>query len=546
MSISAVSRRDFLKHSMAATGAAALAGQSLLHAAEERARRRPNVVLIVTDDQKLEHFGFLRKKALTPHMDRLAGEGMLFTRAYTSTSVCTPSRFSCLTGRYASRCSAPSFLRSYTKERQTNVQWNTLLDHEKFTLPKAMKAAGYVTGMVGKWHNGGPQAWGRIRSKIKPADDPADPRVAKTLAEAQEAIHAYIRDQGFGYAAAINMGNFGSYPIRTMRCHNQEWITKGALDFIDQHKDKPFFLYMATSLMHGPSPTQSLKADPRITHGGLLANPVAGVQPSRQDVLERTRKAGVPDPLAGATWLDDGIGAVMKRIAEHGLDDDTLIIFFDDQGMEQGKGSCYEGGVRTPMFVRWRGRIRPGKMPALVQGIDIAPTVFDACGIEPPKGMAMDGTSLMPLLRGETKTVRDSLCFEIGYTRAVCTQQWKYLAFRIPPSRRLTLEQRKAMIERYAANKLKHEDRVITNKPEDPLSHLGYPGGQNTEQGGPMRRYRKVYHDPDQLFDLEADPGEQHNLATDPQYRPVLERMKAELKKHLARMPGTFAEFKTR
>jgi arylsulfatase A-like enzyme len=151
----------------------------------------------------------------------------------------------------------------------------------------------------------------------------------------------------------------------------------------------------------------------------------------------------------------------------------------------------------------------------------------------------------MPLLRGETKSVRDSLYFEIGYTRAVCTAKWKYLAFRTPPSRQLTLEQRKALIAKYAANKLKHEDRVITNKPEDPLSHLGYPGGQNTEQHGPMKRYKKVYYNPDQLFDLEADPGEQHNLATDPEHCPVLEKMKAELRKHLARIPGTFAEFKT-
>ena len=543
MSSPHISRRDFLHRGLAATGAAAFAGPARLHAAA--GRRGPNVVLIVTDDQRLDHFGSIRKKALTPNMDRLAAEGMCFSRAYTSTSVCTPSRFSCLTGRYASRCSSPSFLRSYTKEGQTNVQWNTRLDHEKHTLPKAMQAAGYTTGMVGKWHNGAPQAWGRIRSKVKPNDDPADPRVAKILADTQDAIHAYIREQGFDYAAAINMGNFGSYPIRKMRCHNQEWISKGALNFIDQNQDKPFFLYLATSLMHGPSPTKSLKADPRITHGGLLKKPITGVQPSRQDVFKRTRAAGVPDQLAGATWLDDGIGALMKKVADLGLNEDTLFVFFDDQGMERGKGSCYEGGVRTPMFVRWKNRIQPGKTSELVQGIDIAPTICAACGVEPPKDMLMDGTSLMPLLRGQAEAVHDSLCFEIGYTRAVCTQKWKYLAFRIPPSRQLNPEQRRKMLEKYAANKLKTEDRVVKNRPGEPLSHLGYPGGQNTERHGPMSRYRNVYHDPDQLFDLENDPGETRNLATDPKSATVLAEMKARLRRHLARMPGTFAEFKT-
>ena len=545
MSSSTLSRRDFLHHGLAATGAAALAGPTLLHAAEGGARRKPNVVLIVTDDQRLDHFGFIRKKALTPRMDRLRAEGVYFSRAYTSTSVCTPSRFSCLTGRYASRCSAPSFLKSYTREGQTNVQWNTPLDHEMHTLPKAMQAAGYATGMVGKWHNGAPRAWGQIRSKVKRTDDPADPRVAKILVETQDAVHEYISGQGFDYAAAINMGNFGSYPIRSMRCHNQEWITRGALDFIDQNRDKPFFLYMATSLMHGPSPTQSLKADPRITHGGLLDKPITGVQPSREDVFKRTRAAGVPDQLAGATWLDDGIGAVMKRIADLGLDEDTLFVFFDDQGMERGKGSCYEGGVHTPMFVRWKGRIQPGKTAALVQGIDVAPTVLAACGVEPPTDMVMDGASLVPLLRRETDAVHESLYFEIGHTRAVCTQKWKYLAFRIPPSRQLTPEQRRKMLEKYAANKLRTEDRVVKNRPDEPLSHLGYPGGQNTERHGPMTRYKRVYHDPDQLFDLENDPGETKNLATDPKYATVLAQMKAELSKHLKRMPGTFAEFKT-
>ena len=129
MNNSTLSRRDFLHRGLAAPVAAALSGPALLHAAGG-ARRKPNVVLIVTDDQRLDHFGSIRKRALTPNLDRLAAEGMCFSRAYTSTSVCTPSRFSCLTGRYASRCSAPSFLRSCTQEGQTNVQWNTHLDHD--------------------------------------------------------------------------------------------------------------------------------------------------------------------------------------------------------------------------------------------------------------------------------------------------------------------------------------------------------------------------------------------------------------------------------
>jgi len=512
-------------------------------AAPDRDDRRPNVLLVITDDQRLDSFGFLRGKALTPAIDRLAAEGVYFSRGYVPSSVCTPSRYTCLTGRYASRAQSENFRRCTTPEGQTCVQWNTELRPEDSTLPKVLKRAGYVTGMVGKWHNGGGKTWSGInRDQLRDAD-PADSQIAQILTDAQAALHQQIGSCGFDYVASANLGNFASHPCRALRYHNQEWITQGAINFIEQNKDRPFFLYMATTLLHGPDPLESLKADPRITHAGLLDEPLR-VQPSRRSVLGRAKAAGINERLAPATWLDDGIGAVLRKLDQLGLAEDTLVIFLNDHGVEQGKGSCYEGGVRTPVIVWWKDRIESGRSDALIQSIDLAPTILEACGIKPPAELHVDGRSLLPLVAGKTDEVHQSLYFEIGHTRAVCTRRWKYLAFRIPPSRQLTDAQRQRLSQRYAESKRLREDKPFEMTPDAPLSHMGFPGGQNTERGSAMRRYKGTYYDADQLYDLAADPGEQHNLADDPAHQAALARMKALLTEHLAGVPGTFAEFK--
>ncbi|MGB2822227.1 MAG: sulfatase-like hydrolase/transferase, partial [Phycisphaerae bacterium] len=404
-----------------------------------------------------------------------------------------------------------------------------------------LQRAGYATGLVGKWHNGGGTSWHTPNKEIPPDADPAEAKTAAILREAQDALHSHVKRCGFDYAAAVNLGNFGSHVCRALRQHNQEWITKGALDFIERNKDRPFYLYMATSLMHGPSPLKSLKSDPRITHAGLLDKSL-DVQPSRESVLKRAKAAGVGERLAPATWLDDGIGAVLSKLDALHLAEDTLVIFLNDHGVERGKGSCYEGGVRTPVVIRWKGRIKPGTSDALIQNVDFAPTILEACGVAPPRETVLDGKSLLPLLAGKVEKVHDSLYFEIGYTRAVCTERWKYLAFRIPPSRRLTPEQRKRLSQQYARRRKDREDKEFKPTPDAPLSHMGFPGGQDTERGNALKRYASVYHDADQLFDLKTDPGEKTNLASDPAHRATLEQMQGLLRRHLAGVPGTFAE----
>jgi arylsulfatase A-like enzyme len=508
-------------------------------------RRKPNVLFIVADDQSLNSFGFIGKKALTPHIDSIAQNGVYFSRAYATSSVCTPSRFACLTGRFASRCASENFQRNgMTEEGQTYVTWNTDLQDEKWTLPKVMQQAGYVTGISGKWHNGYPPGWREVFN-VPRDSDPSDPVIAERLGKAQELAHAWLKTLGFDYAASISLVNLAEHSCRKLRLHNQEWITKGALDFIDQNQDRPFFLYMATTLMHNPNPMASLTGNPLATHGGLLDEPL-NVQPSRQSVLERTQKAGVPEWIAAATWLDDGIGAVLQRLDELNLTEDTLIVYFNDHGVEGAKGSCYEGGARTPAMVSWKGHIQPGTTEALIQNTDFTPTIFDACGIVPPEEMVMDGTSLMPLLQRKKDAVRDAVLLEMGYTRAIVTDHWKYLAFRIPPSKQLSPEERKVLSDRFAKSKMEREDVHFDSTPDAPLSHMGFPGGQGTERGQAVKKHRSTYFDADQLYDLSRDPEEKKNLASSPEHKAVLEKMQTLLVEQLHGMPGTFAEFKSK
>ena len=226
---------------------------------------------------------------------------------------------------------------------------------------------------------------------------------------------------------------------------------------------------------------------------------------------------------APATWLDDGVGAILDKLEQLNLIEDTLIVYFNDHGHEGGKGALYEGGVRTPAIMYWPGTIVPAASDALVENIDFVPTILHACRIAPPKGAVLDGADLIPLLTGRSRHTRDSVYCEIGHTRAVITERWKYLAFRVPPSVR----------------------QAWGDDPKLRITHIHrVAGGDNTERGQGLTHYAKHYFDRDQLYDLQNDPREENNLADKPDYEHVLTQMQDLLKSHLSHVPGTFGEFK--
>ncbi len=539
-----VSRRRFL-------GAASLAAASLLPScvgsgsrqsqSRQKSRHKPNVIFVVTDDQKLDSFGFVRGKALTPNIDALAARGVYFSRGYASASVCTPSRYTCMTGRYASRSQVGKFTRGISAEGQTWVHWNADLARSETNIAKALRQAGYATGIVGKLH--GFELPGHSKETTR-RSDPNDPAVARVLRANQEVFAEGLREHCFDFAERLNRGNLAS--VRTLpeplRQHSPEWVVEGAIDFIEQNRQRPFYLYFATTLLHGPSPLKSLESDPRITEAGFLDEPPR-IQPSRRSVLERVRAAGVKQELAPATWLDDSIGAIVRKLEQLHLREETLIIYFNDHGVEGGKGSLYEGGIATPIIFNWPGTIKPGRSDQLVSNIDFVPTILNACGVRRPADMHIDGMDLMPLLTGQSGRTRESLYCEIGHTRAVVTRKWKYLAFRVPPSRRQSKAERLIAREKYySENPGKKPEKI---DPDARITHIHRaPGGDGTEHSNALKHYAENYFDADQLYDLENDPRERINLAGNPRYENVLNKLKGELAAHLARVPGTFAEFK--
>ncbi len=472
--------------------------------------RRPNVLLFISDDTDFSMLGYSGGAALTPSIDRIAAEGVRLTRYHTASPVCTPARYNTLTGHYAGRCPADSFRNAFPEDEPYCVGWNTdLLPEREFSLGRALQRGGYVTGYVGKWHTGPSKAALGV-DWFEPDDDPADPAVVARLKERQRIFVEQVKKNGFDYAAAITWGNTDDRKMKKLQDHNLEWTAKGALDFLDHHggDERPFFLNVATTTIHGPSHINSLRSDVRLTGVGYQDDHV-GCMPPRESVFERIEQANgveLTHRTAGALWMDDLLGAVIGRLREMGLEDDTIIIYTTDHNCFDGKATCCQGGVHIPFVMRWPGRVAAGsRSDALTQHIDLLPTLLDACGVDRPGAMVVDGRSMLPWLTGrpQNSQERDELFFEMGYTRAVATRRWKYIAFRLP--QRLVEQMKSGEVDRA-------------------YDQVGRFGSQLQAQRYPH------YWDPDQLYDLENDPEEQHNLAGDPDYADVLAEMKDRLR----------------
>ncbi|RZO86612.1 MAG: sulfatase [Kiritimatiellaceae bacterium] len=512
--------------------------------------RRPNILFIITDDQFRDQFGFLGGEALTPHIDSLANDGFFFENGFVSSSVCSPSRYTCLTGQYASRCELEDFTKWTSEEGVRRIVWNVGFVADQPNVPRILQQAGYATGFAGKWH------LNEMRELIEPVakgSDPADPEVRAILRRNHALYQRLLKPFGFDEVLAVYEGNPNDDPALVAsgcNVHNQEWLTQAALTFIEEHREEPWFLYWAPTLMHVPNPMESLQGDPRKCGLGLLDEPIRGVQPSRASVLERTERAGIPEENRAATWLDDGVGAIRSALREMGLEKDTLIIYYNDHGMEdKAKGTCYVAGQRTQILACWPGVIEPWRPEAWIQNVDFAPTFFELAGAEPPANMPLDGRSLVPILRGETpEDWRREIYSEIGLTRAVTTPEWSYVAFRVPPSLQRTRAERYAEAKTYYAQMLeKHPwmEREFPLLEEAPYFQMGIvPGGYAFERwhikATEEKPWVNSYFDRDQLFDLERDPRQSKNRAMDPACASTLSTMKLRLKGYVDRLPGTF------
>lgn len=517
-----------IKHLLATFILLIFAGQ--LSAAEQR----PNVVLFFADDMYQEMLNYRDKQVsdevryLTPHLDRLASEGVVMAGAHITTPICTPSRFNLLAGKYASRCQSVKFKRTIKKIGFPIISWNSVIHRDHPHLGRYLDDAGYFTGFVGKNHI----IKGEERSPR--LDKDADLNNPKVLAGARNVYQQqkdYILTAGFDYAASLYSHNPDALGPEEISVHNMDWQTHGALQFLDRaaEQDEPFFLYFATTMVHSPNHHhRSWNADRRATPIGML-DKAHNVLPPAESVPARLKASGLtieePKNAGNVLVLDDSLGALMERLEENGQADNTIIIFYNDNG-QNGKGCIYQSGAMGPAIVWKRGGFGELKRSdAFINTIDVAPTILDLCGVKYSEG-AFDGVSFQPVLSREKKSVQDALFFEIGVTRAVRKGNWKYLAFRMPSDP-----------EQVRRGPLR--ESALPMLPKDlPPPAFGHVMGHGIE-GGECES-QSAYYYPDQLYNLADDPGEQNNLADDPKYNAKLSEMKKLLRTHLASLPGKF------
>jgi len=498
-------------------------------------KQKPNIIFILTDDQHRFEFNFLEEGRredgsagnLSPTIDRLVSEGILFSQNHVVTAICTPSRYSILTGKYPSRAINANFLKEEEVSSQKNVTFNIGITEQDLNIARLLKDGGYFTGGVGKNHI------------LKGNENNRTPVSKSSSLNARlqniqkNNVRAYI-DCGFDYAANIYPGNLPGFLPPELLFHNTDWIVQGAMDFLDkaEQKENPFFLYVATTVSHGPHKIGTkYKGDRRASAIGWLDKPI-DIMPGKESIEERINEAGLADEAKDVLWLDDAVKTIFDKLENIGELGNTIIFFMTDHGVEYGKFTCYEGGTKTPLVIWGPDFFTGGRtIDAYTSNIDYLPTIADLCDVKIPAGQQIDGQSILPLISNKKSKIHVSLYHEIGATRAVLKDDWKYIAFRVPQHmKELNL----------------HKRKKLANNGVDPYSAYTHtcdrPGGRGGES--PALEHFPHYYDADQLYNLSLDPDEQNNLASDPKHQKKLNEMKKELKKHLKKIPGTFAEFK--
>jgi arylsulfatase A-like enzyme len=389
-----VTRRALLAGAMGARGALAA--------------RKPNIILIAADDLGYADLGVCGDTSIrSPHLDRMAAEGVRFTDFTVSWPACTPSRSSILTGRYPQRNGL------YDMIRNNEVNWKFQFDEEGYavspemtigmdtrevTVGQVMKSAGYATGVVGKWDGGR----------------------AKRFLPLQRGFDFY-----YGFAnTGIDYYTHERYGIPSMfrgndrikeEGHATDLFKREALRFIEHNRARPFFLYVPFNAPHSASTFR--KEDPQVAAGYLAMY--------RGDPRARYK--------ALVSHMDAAVGEILARVRQYGLDNDTLTIFVSDNGgtgksngpLRGGKATLWEGGVRVPLIARWPGRIPEGTVRhEFASALELLPT-FAALGGARPKAK-LDGFDMMPLLEGKGGGRRE-MFFQQKANRSARAGKWKWL-----------------------------------------------------------------------------------------------------------------------
>ena len=488
------------------------------------ATNRPNIILFVVDDMVKEELACYGGKVHTPHIDRLAREGIRFTNGHTVSNVCTPSRYTLFTGRYPGN----SYFKPYLEEFPTNVhgrpEFNVGLEDDKMNVGNVLRLSGYTTGHVGKLHVG-PELKsteefshnGMYDASAKTGVDPNAPEVIAGWRQNELWYRKWIIDKGFSWAKHVYWGNI-KHPYND---HNPEWTLEAALEFIDNNQSKPFYLHYCTTLMHGGSKNWNDDLEHPLTSGAGKLDKIPSGMPARSQIRQEVDQAGFEQSTYGFTWMDASVGAMLNKLEELGIADNTIFVFVSDHGTH-GKWSLHEhNGTSIPFVIRWPKVIPAGTVSnSLIQTTDLVPTFFDVAHADIPKDYRIDGTSAQPILADPTTQIQDHLYYELGDARAVRTQDWKYIAIRYS-------KPRYGQIERASLSKLP--------------GALSYVGGAKNISNHIMRRAHSL--ESDQLYHISKDPLEMKNLAYDPAHKDQLNKMRGLLTEKLKAQHRPFGEF---
>ena len=483
----------------------------------------PNIILIMTDDVGLEHWGCYSGTIPTPNIDKVAKQGMVFTNAYSPSSACTPSRYSTMTGQFPGRCSHEEFTSENIDNQPYTITWNTPINENNQTLHKVLNKGGYYTGFVGKFHLGELE-FDKHKNKlfpIIPENINPDTQECDSLLNIYQHLVAneVKRLTGANFVASALWENSEELPVKAIRKHNLEWITQGGIEFLESiPKDKPFFLNLNTTTLHGPNIYEDLKSGAHFSPQGRLNNPYK-YQPSRKSIFNRLDSLGIKHGTAekdyinhynaGIIYMDDQIGAIMQKLDDLKLTDNTIVIITADHNIEPAKSTVYNKGVHVPFIVRWPKNIKANSScDENISFVDFIPTFAEIADVKLDSNIQIDGFSFAPVFNGNKLKKRDFLYFEEGYTRAVSDGNFKYIAMRFPKD---------------IINKLKSgEQKLITHMGKGKFAHSYI-----------AQEYYPGYFDADQLYDLKNDPYEQNNLAYDTTYTKQLTYLKAGLQKYL-------------
>lgn len=363
----------------------------------EAQRRPPNILVIVTDDMGYADIGIHGSKDIpTPNIDALAKGGIRFTDAYVSGPYCSPTRAGLLTGRYPQR-----FGHEFNLDMSPDYS-DFGLPLTETTLADRLKAAGYRTALVGKWHLG-------FGDKFHP--------MARGFDEFFGFLghsHSYLDSESASRNPVLD-GN----KVVVETPYLTDALTNRAVDFIKREKSKPFFLYLAFNAVHTP-----MEATDKYL--ARFAN-----------IEDRRRRTYA----AMLSAMDDGIGKTLAALRAEGLEENTLIVFFNDNGgptmagttingssnapLRGSKRQTWEGGIRVAFIIRWKGRLAEGKIDArpIIQ-LDVMPTALAAAGVQSQR--RFDGVNLLPFLTGrKSGRPHETLYWRLGEHMAIRKGDWK-------------------------------------------------------------------------------------------------------------------------